>query len=286
MLHCTIGLHFVILLYHWKSIKIFKGEKMVRKLLKATFVASVVTATSLSAGGFAEFYERFGDVEVNQGYGVTNPKLNDRIKELGYYATPQEVKDALSGALVDGKPVVIVDSRTRAEQEGLHLQGAILANLRGWNRAFDDERFHSDNIGGVYSYCRTGTDQADDIVRLQWLFQGKAKTFGIRDMVQECYPTVSISGNVLDASLNANDVYVQEGDDGRYYEINCPQVQNSCAPIAVFNQQDIETAELLGDELPRKLHVENSNIGKDTTIYRGADNYYYKANCWDHVVSK
>jgi len=257
-----------------------------KRLLKAGLVASVVAATTLSASGFGEFYKKFGDLEVNKGYSPTNGEIKKRIVKHGYYATTQEVAKGLSGATIDGKPIVIVDSRTKAEQEGLALEGAIMANLRGWNKAFEDEKYHSDKIGAVYSYCRTGTDQADNIVRLQWMFQGKAKVFGIKDMVEVCHPTVSKSGNVLNASLHSNKIFVQQAYDGRYYEVNCPEVQNSCAPIQVFTQKDIETQELLGQELPNKITMKNAKLGKEVTVFKGADNMYYKKQCWENVISK
>jgi|GEM_PF-3264896 len=259
---------------------------MVKKVLKATLVASVVAATSLSAGGFGEFYKKFGDLEVNKGYGETNGAIKDRIKATGYYATVKEVEAALAGEKVNGKPVVVVDSRTKKEQEGLTLDGAVLVPLRGWNKAFEDENRHSDKIGAVYSFCRTGTDQADNIVKLQWMFQGNAKVFGLRDTVNACYPAVSKSGNVLDAALNAKKVYVQQANDGKYYEVNCPQVQNACTPIAVYTQNDIETAELMGEALPNKITMKNKGLKKEVTVYKGADNYYYKKECWESTISK
>lgn len=259
---------------------------MVKKLLKVGLIASVIGASSLSASGFSEFYEKFGDLEVNQGYGDTNGKIKSRIKKAGYYATPAEVEAALEGEKIDGKPVVVVDSRTKSEQEGLTVDGAVLVPLRGWNKAFEDENRHSDKIGAVYSFCRTGTDQADNIVKLQWMFQGKAKVFGLRDMVNACYPTVSKSGNVLDAALNAKKVYVQQADDGKYYEVNCPQVKDACSAIAVHTQTDIETAELMGTGLPNKITMKNKKSGKSVTVFKGADNHYYKQNCWENVISK
>ncbi|MGM0623932.1 MAG: rhodanese-like domain-containing protein [Campylobacterota bacterium] len=259
---------------------------MVKNLLKAGLVASLVAATSLSASGFGEFYEKFGDLEVNQGYGETNGKIKSRIKETGYYATVGEVQAALQGQNLDGKPIVVVDSRTKSEQEGLTLDGAVLVPLRGWNKAFEDERRHSDKIGAVYSFCRTGTDQADNIVKLQWMFQGNAKVFGLRDMVNACYPAVSKSGQVLDAALNAKKVYVQQANDGNYYEVNCPQVENACSPIAVYTQNDIDTAELMGQELPNKITMKNKSLGEDVTVYKGADNHYYKKECWENVISQ
>lgn len=208
--------------------------------LFVSFVVVLASALTLSASGFGDFYEKFGDLEVNKGYSPTNGEIKAKTKKLGYYASVEEVKAALDGAKKDGKPIVVVDSRTKVEQEGLHLKGAILANLRGWNKAFEKPSLHSDNLGGVYSYCRTGTDQADSIVKLQWLFQGKAKVFGIKDMVEACHPTVSKSGNVLDASLWAKKVYVQSDGKGHYYEVNCPEVKDACTPIAVYTEDDIE----------------------------------------------
>ncbi len=255
---------------------------MRNKLITAAAGLSLAAAT-LSASGFGEFYEKFGDLEVNQGYGQTNGKIKSRIKETGYYATPGEVRAALEGKKVDGKPVVVVDSRTQSEQHGLTVDGAVLVPLRGWNKAFEDESRHSDKVGAVYSFCRTGTDQADNIVKLQWMFQGKAKVFGLRDMVNACYPTVSRSGNVLDAALNAKNVYVQQAENGNYYEVNCPQVKNACSPIAVYNETDIETAELTGEGLPATIEMKNKARDESVTVYKGADNYYYKKECWGNL---
>lgn len=254
--------------------------------LFTSFVAVLVSALTLSASGFGDFYEKFGDLEINKGYSPTNGEIKAKTKKLGYYASVEEVEAALNGAKKDGKPIVIVDSRTKAEQEGLYLKGAILANLRGWNKAFEKPSMHSDNLGGVYSYCRTGTDQADNIVKLQWLFQGKAKVFGIKDMVEACHPTVSKSGNVLDASLWAKKVYVQSDGKGNYYEVNCPEVKDACSPIAVHTEDDIEVAKNLGDELPNSIVMENKKLKKEVEVYRGADNHYYKKNCWGSIAGK
>lgn len=253
---------------------------MTPKLALVALATATLTTLSAQAGGFDEFYKKFGELDVNQGYKSTNGEIKKKAKKLGYYASAKEVETALKGEKVDGKPVVVIDSRTKAEQEGLHLEGAILANLRGWNKAFEKDSMHSDKLGAVYSYCRTGTDQADNIVHLQWLFQGKAKIFGIKDMVEACYPTVSQSGNVLDAKLNAKHTYVQPGKDNKYYEVNCPQVENACTPIAVYSQKDIEVAEDIGEELPKSIVMKNKKLGKEVTVYKGADNYYYKKECW------
>ncbi|MFP4331752.1 MAG: hypothetical protein ACLFQJ_00500 [Campylobacterales bacterium] len=254
--------------------------------LFTSLVIVLASALTLSASGFGEFYERFGDLDVNKGYSPTNGEIKAKTKKLGYYASVDEVRDALNGVKKDGKPIVIVDSRTKAEQEGLYLKGAILANLRGWNKAFEKPSMHSNNLGGVYSYCRTGTDQADNIVKLQWLFQGKAKVFGIKDMVDACHPAVSKSGNVLDASLWAKKTYVQSDGKGEYYEVNCPQVKDACTPIAVYTQDDIEVTEDLGDELPKSIVMKNKNLNKEVTVYKGADNHYYKKHCWGSIAGK
>lgn len=248
------------------------------KKTAAILLAAVIGA---SAGGFDEFYQKFGELEVNQGYKNSNGEIKKKAKKLGYYASVNEVESALDGAKIDGKPVVVVDSRTKPEQAGLYLKGAILANLRGWNNAFNDEKMHSDKLGAVYSYCRTGTDQADNIVHLQWLFQGKAKIFGLKDMMEACHPAVSESGQVLDAKLNAKKVYVQQAGDGSYYEVNCPQVKDSCTPIAVYTASDVEVAKDLGDALPKSMTMKNKKLKKETVAYLGADNYYYKKGCWE-----
>lgn len=257
-----------------------------RKALKITAALSMVAALGASAGGFDEFYQKFGELEVNKGYSPTNGDIKKRTKKHGYYASVKEVENALEGKKIDGKPVVVVDSRTKVEQMGLTMDGVILANLRGWNKAFEKPERHSDNIGAVYSFCRTGTDQADNIIKLQWLFQGKAKVFGLRDMVYSCYPTVSQSGNVLDAKLNEKGVYVQNDGTGKYYEVNCPQVKDVCTPIAVHTDDDIEVARTLGDELPKTMTMKNKKLDKEVTVYRGADNNYYKKACWDTLVGK
>lgn len=249
--------------------------------MKKIALTGLALATGLFAGGFDDFYKNFGELEVNKGYKTTNKEIAKKLKKQGYYASTTEVTEALNGKKIDGKKIVVIDSRTKPEQEGLYLKGAILANLRGWNNAFNLEHMHSDKLGAIYSYCRTGTDQADNIVHLQWLFQGKAKVFGLRDMVNACYPATSKSGNVLDAKLNAKKVYVQQAPDGNYYEVNCPQVKDACSPIAVHTPADIEFAQETGEQLPKEMVMKNKKQKSEVIAYRGADNYYYKKGCWN-----
>ncbi len=251
---------------------------MLKKIAGIVSVVSLVSGT-VQASGFGEFYKKFGDLDVNKGYHKTNKKIKKRAKKLGYYASVQEVKDALAGKKIDGKPVVIVDSRTKKEQAGLALKGVQYANLRGWNKTFSDKRLHSDKIGAIYNYCRTGTDVAGSLVNLEWLFQGKGKIFGLKDMVVSCYPVISKSGKVLDAKLNAKHTYVQKADNGFYYEANCKEVQNSCAPIDVFTETDIELANDDNEKLPATFIIKNKKLKKEITVYLGKDNRYYKKGC-------
>jgi len=245
-------------------------------------VSSLVLTVSLNAAAdcgtqdlekkpFYKFIKEFGVLNVNQGYKKTNKAMKKRAQKLGYYASTNEVE----GALLDNdKSTIVIDTRTKAEQEGLYLQGAMKANLRGWNAAFDGMK--STDIKSVYSYCRTGTDQAAGIVNLQFLFQGKAKIFGLKDMAQACYPMQSKSGKVLDAKLNAKKVYVQQANDGAYYEVNCPQVKDAFTPIEVYNKSDIELALEMEEPLPQTITVKNSKLKKSVVLIKGPDNKYYK----------
>jgi hypothetical protein len=242
----------------------------------ATLSASTCQDKNIEGTSFCKFMKEFGVIDKNEGYKKTNKEMKKRAKKLGYYASVSEVKHALEGGKVDGKEVVVIDSRTKPEQEALQLKGSVKANLRGWNNAFNNK--HSDNLGAVYSFCRTGTDQASSIVNLQFLFQGKAKIFGLTDMVKSCYPLHSVSGNVLEAKLNAKKVYVQQADNGAYYEVNCPEVKNSITPIEVFSKTDIEDKKMLGEDIPSKITMENKKLGKKVTVYKGPDNKYYKKN--------
>jgi len=246
---------------------------------KVALIWIVFCVSSLYAGGFDDFYKKFGELQVNQGYHKTNKEMKKRAKRFGYYATTKEVKDALDGKKIDKKPVIVVDSRTKKEQAGLKLKGAVYANLRGWNKAFEPKKMHSDNIGAVYNYCRTGTDVAGNIINLEWLFQGKAKIFGLKDMVQSCYPTISENGNVLDAKLNIKSVYVQQSKDGFYYEVNCKEVKNSCLAVDIFTKDDIELMLDDDEKLPDTFVVTNKKLNKNTTLYLGKDNRYYKKGC-------
>ena len=234
---------------------------------------------------FGKFIERFGVLEENKGYSSTNKDMKSLAKKLGYYASTKEVESALAGGKVDGKKVVIVDSRTKPEQDGLYLDGALKANLRGWNVAFNKKDMHSNNLGGVYSYCRTGTDQADNIVHLQYLFQGKAKIFGIKDMAEACYPLQSKSGKVLDAKLNAKKVFVQQAKDGAYYEVNCPQVKNECSPIDVYTKGDIDLAKEMDEKLPMTMTMKNKKLKSEVVVTKASDNRYYKEGCGDKITS-
>jgi cytochrome c553 len=220
----------------------------------------------------------FGVLKENKGYKKTNKEMKKRAKKLGYYASVKEVKHGLNGGKVNGKKVIVVDSRTKVEQEGLGLKGALNANLRGWNAAFNDKSMYSGNIGALYSFCRTGTDQADNIVHLQYLFQGKAKIFGLKDMAVACYPLQSKSGNVLDAKLNAKKVYVQQADDGYYYEVNCPQVKNAVTPIDVYTPGDVELAKEMEEELPKTMTMKNKKLKSEVVVKLGPDYKYYKTN--------
>ncbi len=206
---------------------------MFRKSISVVVAASFC-ALSLQAGGFDDFYKKFGELKVNKGYGKTNKQIKKMAKKLGYYASTKEVVSALQGKKIDGKPVVIVDSRTKKEQAGLKLKGVTYANLRGWNKSFEAKNMHSDNIGAIYNYCRTGTDVAGSIVNLEWLFQGKGKIFGLKDMILACYPTVSTSGNVLDAKLNVKHTFVQIAKNGFYYETNCKESSRLLLPYRYF----------------------------------------------------
>jgi len=242
-------------------------------------IFSVLVISCMYAGGFNDFYKKFGELKVNEGYHITNKKMKQLAKKYGYYATFDEVKDAIEGKKINGKKVVVVDSRTKKEQHGLKLKGVLYANLRGWNKSFDNEKLHSDKIGAIYNFCRSGTDVAGNIVTLEWLFQGKGKIFGFKDMVEGCYPVVSDSNNVLDANLNQEGIYVQKDKQGNYYEANCPQVKDECSPIAVFTDLDIELAEDDDEELPSTFKVTNKHLKKSTILYRGKDNLYYKKGC-------
>ena len=243
-------------------------------------ILSLLAVSCIYADGFEDFYKKFGDLKVNKGYEITNKKMKQLAKEYGYYATFQEVKDAIEGKKLNGKKVVVVDSRTKKEQHGLKLKGAIYANLRGWNKSFNNEKLHSNNISAVYNYCRSGTDVAGGIVTLEWLFQGKGKIFGLKDMVERCYPVVSDSKNVLDAKLNQEGIYVQKDKNNNYYEANCPQVKDECSPIAVFTKLDIEMVEEDDDEkLPKTFKVTNKYLKKTIKLHLGKDNLYYKRGC-------
>ncbi|MEA3352801.1 MAG: hypothetical protein U9Q33_03150 [Campylobacterota bacterium] len=245
-------------------------------------VSSIVLAVSLNAADcgtqdlekkpFYKFIKEFGVLNVNQGYKKTNKAMKKRAKKLGYYASVDEVQSALSDKKEDG--TIVIDTRTKTEQDGLYLKGAMKANLRGWNAAFNDMK--STDIKSVYSFCRTGTDQASGIVNLQFLFQGKAKIFGIKDMAVKCHPMYSKSGNVLDAKLNAKKVYVQQADNGAYYEVNCPQVKDSYTPIEVYTQADIDFAKEMDEEIPAKITMKNGKLKKEVTVFKGPDNKYYK----------
>ncbi|MEA3289387.1 MAG: hypothetical protein U9Q04_04310 [Campylobacterota bacterium] len=246
-------------------------------------LSSLVLAVSLNAAAdcgtqnleekpFYKFIKEFGVLNVNQGYKKTNKAMKRRAKKLGYYASTDEVTNALADKKEAG--TIVIDTRTKAEQEGLYLKGALKANLRGWNAAFNDMK--STDIKSVYSYCRTGTDQAAGIVNLQFLFQGKAKIFGIADMAKACYPMYSKSGKVLDAKLNAKKVYVQQADDGAYYEVNCPAVKDAYTPIEVYGKSDIELAIEMDEPLPSKMTVKNGKLKKEVTLFKGPDNKYYK----------
>jgi len=235
--------------------------------------------SSLSGGDFDTFYKKFGKLQKNEGYHKTNKEIKKMAKKLGYYASVQEVKDALAGKKKDGKKVIVVDSRTKKEQSGLKLKGALYANLRGWNKSFDAKRFHSDNIGAIYNYCRSGTDVAGTLVNLEWLFQGKGKIFGLADMVDSCYATISQSKNVLNAKLYQEGIYVQQGNDGYYYEANCKEVKNMCTPVEIFTQDDIEMMLDDDEKLPVKFVVTNKKLHKSVTLYKGNDNKYYKKGC-------
>lgn len=239
----------------------------------------LVGVLSLQAGGFDEFYKKFGELKVNEGYSKTNKQIKKMAKKLGYYATVQEVKDALNGKKIDGKKIIITDSRTKKEQAGLKLKGVTYPNLRAWNKSFSSVDMHSDKIGAIYNYCRTGTDVAGSIVNLEWLFQGKGKIFGLKDMITACYPTISKSGNVLDAKLNVKHIYVQKAKNGFYYEANCKEVKNSCSPVDVFTKIDIEIAQDDNEKLPATFIVLNKKLNQKVTLYRGNDNKYYKKDC-------
>jgi len=234
---------------------------------------------------FGKFIKKFGVLEENKGYSSTNKDIKSLIKKLGYYASTKEVEAALNGARIDGKKVVVTDSRTKAEQDGLYLQGALKPNLRGWNVAFNNKNLHSSTIGAIYSYCRTGTDQADNLVRLQYLFQGKAKIFGIKDMAEACYPLASKNGNVLDAKLNAKKVFVQKAKDGSYYEVNCPQVKNECSPIDVFTKKDINLAKEMNEKLPLTMTMKNKKLKQEVVVTKASDDRYYKQGCAEKITS-
>ena len=251
---------------------------MFRKSISVIVMTSVCVI-SLQAGGFDDFYKKFGELKVNKGYGKTNKQIKKMTKKLGYYASTKEVTDALEGKKIDGKPVVVVDSRTKKEQAGLKLKGVTYVNLRGWNKSFEAKNMHSDNIGAVYNYCRTGTDVAGGIVNLEWLFQGKGKIFGLKDMVLACYPTVTKSGNVLDAKLNAKHTFVQKSKNGLYYEANCKEVKNSCSPVDIYTKSDIEFMLDDGEKLPDTFVVKNKKLGREVTLHKGKDNRYYKKGC-------
>jgi len=242
-------------------------------------ILPILVVSYISADGFGDFYKKFGDLKVNEGYNITNKQMKKLAKEYGYYATFKEVKDALEGKELNGKRVVVVDSRTKREQHGLKLKGAIYANLRGWNKSFDSEKLHSDNISAIYNYCRSGTDVAGSIVTLEWLFQGRGKIFGLKDMVERCYPVVSDSKNVLDAKLNQEGIYVQKDRYNNYYEVNCPQLKDECAPIAVFTKLDIEMAKDDGEGVPKSYSATNRYLKRSTELYLGKDNLYYKREC-------
>jgi hypothetical protein len=255
--------------------------------MKKFLVSTLVVAATLNAASdcqeqniektpFYKFMKEFGVLNVNKGYKSTNKDMKKKAKKLGYYASVDEVKHALGGGKVDGKKAIIIDSRTEKEQEGLGINNTIKAHLRGWNNAFNQKEMHSDNIGAVYSFCRTGTDQASTLVNLQFLFQGKAKIFGIKDMAEACYPLYSKSGKVLDAKLNAKKVYVQQAEDGAFYEVNCPQVKDAFTPIEVYSQTDIELAEEMDEPLPKELTLKNKKLKKEVKVYKGPDNKYYK----------
>ncbi|MCV6606823.1 MAG: hypothetical protein OIF32_01305 [Campylobacterales bacterium] len=252
------------------------------KLLISFVLGVVFTATTLSAEAqcgtenlenseFYKFVKEFGVLNVNRGYKSTNKAMKRRAKKLGYYAKVDEVKAALSD---NDESTMVIDNRTKAEQEALTLKGALKANLRGFNKAFDGKK--SSEIKSVYSFCRTGTDQATDLVGLQFLFQGKAKIFGIADMAKACYPMVSKSGNVLNAKLNAKKVYVQKAEDGNYYEVNCPEVAEANTPIDVFSQGDVEYAEEENEPLPETMTLTNKKLDESVEVYKGSDNKYYK----------
>ncbi len=251
-------------------------------MLKKSFLIFVVAlfgTLALHAGGFDGFYKKFGELKVNQGYEKTNKKIKKMAKKFSYYASVQEVKDALAGKKIDGKPVVVIDSRTKKEQAGLELKGVTHANLRGWNKSFESKNMHSNNIGAIYNYCRTGTDVAGSIVNLEWLFQGKGKIFGLKDMVQACYPTTSKSGNVLDAKLNVKHVFVQKAKNGSYYEVNCQEVKDSCSPVDVFTKGDIDFMKGDNEKLPMTFTAKSKKLNKKVTLYKGADDRYYRKGC-------
>lgn len=234
---------------------------------------------------FGKFIKKFGVLEENKGYASTNKDIKSLTKKLGYYASTKEVEAALAGEKINGKKVVVTDSRTKAEQDGLYLQGALKPNLRGWNVAFNNKNLHSSTIGAIYSYCRTGTDQADNIIKLQYLFQGKAKVFGLKDMAEACYPLASKNGKVLDAKLNAKKVFVQKAKDGSYYEVNCPQVKNECSPIDVYSKEDISLAKEMDEKLPLTMTMKNKKLKQEIVVNRASDNRYYKQGCGEAVTS-
>lgn len=245
-------------------------------LLTSGLYASTCNEKNIEGTSFCKFMKEFGILDENQGYKVTNKDMKKRAKKLGYYAKVKEVENALNKEKVNGKKIVVIDSRTKPEQEALYLKGSLKANLRGWNTAFDSKSMHSSKLGAVYSFCRTGTDQASSIVNLQFLFQGKAKIFGITDMAKSCYPMYSTNAKVLDAKLHEKKVYVQQADDGAFYEVNCPQVKDAYTPIEVYTQEDIAFADEMDEIIPEKITMKNSVLKKEVTVFKGPDNKYYK----------
>lgn len=214
-----------------------------KKLVGKVLLSVSLLAVGATANSSINALIKVGPNDQFRGYKPGNSQLKKRIKDAGFYATTDEVKDILSGKKKGWK---VVDLRTIKEWKGGTIGYEKNGKMRPITRVgrqtpekmletLQESVVATDSKGkehkvvtkpldGVVIVCRTGTRAAFDWASYSFAgFGENVKIYGVSDWAKSCEP-VHVKTNPKDCNLFKKKIELKEAKDGNFYHSKCQNI--------------------------------------------------------------